>query len=96
MNSSKLALLAALWSWLTTCCVVAQDCFSGCLSGIPEYRFNPTATSWEAHRVLAKQLGCELASISSEAEQAAAVKAMEPYVGYPYHAQGFFESSFAF
>lgn len=98
MNSSKLAFLTALWLWLLvpTCWVVAQDCFLACPAGVPEYRFNPTATSWEAHRVLAKQMGCELASISSEAEQAAAVKAMEPYIGYPYHAQDFFESSFAF
>lgn len=65
-------------------------------NAVAEYRFNPTAASWETHRLLAHQDGCELASIANIVEQAAALAAMRPYIGYPYHATENVGSSFAY
>jgi hypothetical protein len=61
-----------------------------------EYRFSTMETSWEAHMALAMLKGCHLASIKSKEEQAAAVLAMEPFIGFPYQATENFQSSFAY
>jgi hypothetical protein len=45
---------------------------------------------------MAKLDGCYLASIKSAKEQAAAVKAMAPFIGYPYKDTTNFQASFAY
>jgi hypothetical protein len=50
---------------------------STCPSGRAEYRTNPIKQSWEAHRLAAHDMGCELASIKSPEEQVKATEAIQ-------------------
>jgi len=52
-----------------------------------EYRFNPTEALWFDHLSEAEASGCSMAMIRSSEDQAAAVKAMEPYIGWMYKAE---------
>lgn len=69
---------------------------SSCEYGDPVYRFSPFEGKWEYHNALAKTFGCELASISSADEQAAAVKALEPYINFPYSTQNDWKNAFVY
>lgn len=71
------------------------SCSQVCPKGV-KYHFNPMAATWEMHQILAHQMGCELASVTSQEEQEAAIAAMEPYIGYPYHVTDGWQSTVAF
>ena len=63
---------------------------------VPKFRFETTQGVWEYHVALAKLQGCELASILSAEEQAAAVEALRPYIGYFYSPSWDFQGAFAY
>jgi hypothetical protein len=68
---------------------------NACPYGV-EYRFSVLEASFEEHESRAKTEGCFLASIKSPEEQAAALKAMQPFIGYPYTDGSNFQASFAY
>lgn len=71
-------------------------CWEQCQGRPMEYRYNPISASWKAHFAMAFQMDCELASITSPFEQQAALQAMEPYLGYPYHISASNATSYSF
>ncbi len=73
---------------------LASNC-NACPYGV-EYRFSVLEASFEEHEARAKTDGCFLASIKSPEEQAAALKAMQPFIGYPYTDGSNFQASFAY
>ena len=63
---------------------------------VPKFRFEPRQELWEYHAALARLQGCELASILSAEEQAAALEALRPYLGFSYSPEWDFHGSFAY
>jgi len=61
-----------------------------------EYRFNPTEMRQSQHSTQAEREGCTMAVIRSSEDQAAAVEAMEPYIGWKYQSRDKFEGAYAF
>ena len=63
---------------------------------VPKFRFETTQGVWEYHVALAKLQGCELASIHSAEEQAAAIEALRPYISFSYSPSWDFNGAFAY
>lgn len=60
------------------------------------YRFSPLELGWEEHKSKAEAMGCQLASIKSPEDQAAAEAAIAPYIGFEYQSDGFFHNAFIY
>jgi len=71
----------------------------GCLpcdGGDVVFKFSPIEGNFETHLQLARLMGCELASIKSPEEQAAAVAAMSPFRNFPYSSQAPWFNAFVY